>query len=230
MGLSSALSGLLAQGQGASGSGGMYVNQLDKEWKLTVVSTGGSFEAGNTFSGSPFFNDEWEKGYVRLTDNRIAPDLSLKFNAYTGQIYLQRDNQALVIDKTIPVAEFGLTEDGKVRVFRKGFPPVGDYSINTYYEVMAEGKLTLLRLHAKRIVEKRDLNHVPVQEMTNAEFWYVSDAGKGRIAEVKHNKNALLEALPAQADAIKAIILEKKLKMKSDEDWVTLFNELNTKG
>jgi hypothetical protein len=36
-----------------------------------------------------------------------------------------------------------------------------------------------------------------------------------------------MEALPGQAEAIRTIIQEKKLKMRSDEDWVTLFNELN---
>lgn len=230
MGSFTALFPLITLGQGSASSGNSYVNALDRDWKMTVVAAGGSAEAGNTFSGTPFYNDEWEKGYIRLTDNRIAPDLSLKFNAYTSQIYLQKENQAMVLDKEVPVAEFGLNEEGRVRVFRRNFPPVGGNSIGTFYEVIADGKYSLLKLHAKRIVEKRDLNHVPVQEMTNAEFWYVSDGSKGQIVEVRHNKNALIEALPGQAEVIRTIIQEKKLKMKSDEDWVTLFNALNAKG
>lgn len=222
----SALTSLYAQ-QGGAASGTMYVNLLDKDWKMTVVAAGGSAESGNTFSGTPFYNDDWEWGYIRLTDNGIARDLSLKFNAFTSQIYMQKDNQALVLDKEIPVAEFGLREDGTVRVFRKGFPPVGGNSINTFYEVVADGKYSLLKLHAKRIVEKRDINRVPVQEMTNAEFWYVSDGSKGQIVEIRHNKTSLMDALPGQAEAIKTIIQEKKLKMKSDQDWIALFNELN---
>jgi hypothetical protein len=39
----------------------------------------------------------------------------------------------------------------------------------------------------------------------------------------------LLEALPGQADALKAIIQEKKLRLKDNQDWVVLFNELNSR-
>jgi hypothetical protein len=224
MGALAAISNVHAQ----MGQGDNVVQALNRDLKMTVVSTGGSMEAGSTFSGSVFYNNEWEKGYVRLSDNTLVSDLSLKLNAYTNELYLNRDGKIMVLnDAAASVAEFGLTDPDGAKVFRRGYPAAAANTTKTFYEVVASGKLSLLKLHAKHIVEKRDINRVPVQEMTDAESYYVFDSASNRTIETRHNKNALIEALPARADAIQTIIRDKKLKMRSDEDWVTLFGELN---
>lgn len=87
----------------------------------------------------------------------------------------------------------------------------------------------MLELHAKRLVGSSDVNHVRVNELVDAVFWYVFNSADGSIKEIRHNKNGLLEALPGQADALKAIIQEKKLRLKDNQDWVVLFNELNSR-
>ena len=208
----------------------LRMEDLEKEWKTRALYTGGSYETGSAFSGSPFYNDDWEDGYIKLTDKREARNLSLRFNAYTNEIYIKRDSSIAVLDgAVIPIAEFGLSDAAGIKVFRRGFPAAGSYTASTFYEVLASGKLTLLQRHAKKIVEKSDINHVPVKEMTDAEFWYVFDAAANTMTEIKHNKNALIEALPNKADAIRAIIQAKKLRMKEDQDWVILFDELNSK-
>ncbi|MDO6435268.1 hypothetical protein Q4E93_31920 [Flavitalea sp. BT771] len=204
------------------------LEDMDKEWKIRPISTGGSLEPDSGSSGSVFYNNDWEDGYIKLTDKREARNLSLRFNAYTNEIYMKRDSNIVVLDgNVIPIAEFGLRDASGIKVFRRGFPAVGKYTASTFYEVLASGKFTLLRMHAKRIVEKSDINHVPVQEMTDAEFWYVFDAAANTTTEIKHNKNALIEALPGEADAIRTIIRDKKLRMKGDQDWVILFDGLN---
>ncbi|HEY8968904.1 MAG TPA: hypothetical protein VIM64_07420 [Puia sp.] len=223
------LSGTMAQGTVVSaGAPNRMVEALNKDWKLTVVSSGAQIEEGNTFSGSMFYNADWDKGYIKLADNKEAGDLSLRFNAYTNQIYMRRDSDVLVVDGAeSPVSEFGLEEGGSMKIFRRGYPATGSNTTRTFYEVVASGKFCLLELHAKRLVESSDVNHVRVKELVDAVFWYVFNSTDGSIKEIRHNKNGLLEALPGQADALKAIIQEKKLRMKDDEDWVILFSELN---
>lgn len=214
----------------ASGGPNRMVEALTKDWKLTVVTSGAQFEEGSLYSGSMFYNPDWSKGYIRLSDNKEAGDLYLRYNAYTNQLYMKRDSDVLIVDGAAsPVSEFGLDMDGSMKVFRRGFPAVGSNTAQTFYEVVAPGKFCLLELHAKRLVEKTDINHVRIKEMEDAGFWYVFDGSDNRIKEIRHNKNALLEALPGQAGALKAIIQEKKLRLKDNEDWVILFNELNSR-
>jgi hypothetical protein len=231
MGILFFFSGATAQGTVVSaGASNRMMEALNKDWKLTVVSTGAQFEEGSTFSGSMFYNPDWDKGYIKLTDNKEAGDLSLRFNAYTNQIYMKRDSDVLVVDGAeSPVSEFGLDMDGRMKVFRRGYPAIGSNTAQTFYEVAVSGKFSLLELHAKRVVEKNDINHVRVKEMQDAEFWYVFNSSDNSIKEIRHHKNALPEALPGQADVLRAIIQEKKLRMKDDEDWVILFNELNSR-
>jgi hypothetical protein len=47
------------------------------------------------------------------------------------------------------------------------------------------------------------------------------------MTEIRRNRSALLEALPRYGKNIQAVIGEKGLKLKADQDWIILFNELN---
>jgi hypothetical protein len=70
---------------------------------------------------------------------------------------------------------------------------------------------------------------VTTKQIADAESWYVFDAKTNSISEFRQNKNSLLESLPAYAAEIRAVLDKDKLKLKSDRDFVTLFNELNSK-
>ncbi|MGE5106213.1 MAG: hypothetical protein ACM3H8_01615 [Sphingobacteriales bacterium] len=41
----------------------------------------------SNIEGSVFINEQWNNGYLKLSDRRTAEDLPLRFNAYTNQIH-----------------------------------------------------------------------------------------------------------------------------------------------
>ena len=213
-----------------TGAGLIDIN--DREWKYSVSETGADWESHDNVTGTLFFAEDFNTGYILLDGNRLAKDVSIRFNVYTGQVYFKKDSQVMVLDAAVPIAEFGYWNNslGQAIVFRCGYPDIAGNTAKTFYEVLQYGKLSLLEKHTKRIVEKRDIHGVPEKIITDAEAWFVYDAATNKIVEIKHNKNSLLEALPAYSNTIQSIIQEKNLKLKSEADWVTLFKQLNGKS
>jgi hypothetical protein len=206
-----------------------YTDISNTAWNSRIAETGASFESRDNVTGTLFFTEEYNKGYILLDGNRLAKNVPLRFNVYTSQVFFKKDSQVLVLDAAVPIVEFGYWDSGqgKAIVFRRGYPDIANFTGKTFYEVVQYGKLSLLEQHGKRIVEKRDIHGVPQKVITDAEAWFVYDVPGNKMIGIKHNKNSLLEALPEYSNAIQSILQDKKLKLRSDEDWLTLFKELN---
>jgi hypothetical protein len=129
------------------------------------------------------------------------------------------------------VKEFGLEKQkddpGSITVFRNGYLSCGKNTVNTFYETIAGGRLSLLKHYTRRIVERSNLATGPERIFTDTETWYVYDSTGQKMTEIRRNQHALVEALPQYGKRIQAAIGEKGLKLKTDQDWVILFHELN---
>lgn len=226
----SAQRGAMEPGPVPTGASQMSV-LIDPNWKSNTAMAGLAWETHAGVTGSMFFNEDWAKGWVLLMDNRIARDVLLRYNVYTNQIYFKIDSEVRVIDPAIPVKEFGLEkskeESGKFTVFRSGYPGSSRNAFNTFYELIAGGRISLLKHDTRRIVERNNLSTGPEKIFTDTETWFVYDSTGQKMTEIRRTKNALVDALPGYAQKIQAAIGEKGLRLKTDQDWVILFNELN---
>jgi len=186
------------------------VNILDRDFKAELVSSGVSLDPPPNSRGSLFFNDDWSKGFVLMKGNQMAKDVSMRFNSYTNQIFFKKGDQVLVLDASVPVIGFGLEggsdNPGKTTVFLNGYPAIEDRTTVTFYEVVAYGRLSLLKYHSKKIMEEKDQNRVPIKAVIDTDYWCVYDSTTNRMTDIKHNKNSLLESLPAYAASIRSIL------------------------
>ena len=208
-------------------------NILDRDFNAELVSAGVSIDPPPNSRGSLFFNDDWNKGFVLMKGNQMAKDVFMRFNSYTNQIFFKKGEQILVLDASIPVIGFGLEggsdNPGKTTVFLNGYPAIGGRTPSSFYEVVAYGRLSLLKYHSKKVVEEKDQNRVPIKAVIDADYWCVYDSTTNTMTEFKHNKNSLLESLPAYAPTIRLLLEEKKLKLRSEEEWPVLFDALNSR-
>jgi len=205
---------------------------MDRDFNAQLVSSGVSLDPPPNSRGSLFFNDDWNKGFVLMKGNQIAKDVSIRFNSYTNQIFFRKGDQILVLDASIPVIGFGLEggndNPGKTTVFLNGYPAIEGRTPTSFYEVVAYGRLSLLKYHSKKIMEEKDQNRVPIKAVIDADYWCVYDSTTNTMTDIKHNKNSLLESLPSYAASIRSLLDEKKLKLRSDEEWPVLFDALNS--
>jgi hypothetical protein len=204
---------------------------VDPEWQSMTKVAGAQWDAPGV-DGSLFYTDDWVDGYVVLSGNRLIKSVPLRFNVYTNELYFKKGDNVLVLDPaTAPVEEFGFTqgeqEQAVKRVFRCGYPATGDYTTKTFYEALVNDKLSLLVHLEKKISDRLNAMKGPEKIVIDSESWFVYTSGSKELTAIKKNRKALEEALPAYAAKIESVTASLHLKLKTDNDWVTLFSMLN---
>lgn len=182
-------------------------------------------EFGTDIQGTAFYSNDWTAGLVLFKDGKFAKGLPLRFNVYNNKVYFQREENQL--EFTEPVRAFWLgTDSVTAALFRNGYTPVDKNDGETFYEVLANGKVQLLKYRQKLVREIAKLNMPKEKMFEDVEALYVF-LPNYRIEKIKKNKSDILKALPEHADAINKILDANKLNLKNEESLVTLFRELN---
>jgi hypothetical protein len=219
---------LMVTDPAVSGGNTMNGNMLDPSWKAKVALAGGEI-----IKGSIFYNDEINKGYIKLAGEKNQREIPLRYNVYSHEINFMKDKTELVLDPAIPVHEFGYTiineEVPKNIIFRSGYPAIGSNTTQTFYEVVAGKDIVLLKYTIKKILEKKDERGAAEKVIVDTDSWFIYDEASKTMAETKKNKNAFAQAMPQYATRIKEIMETKGLRLKSDADWAILLSELTAK-
>lgn len=180
--------------------------------------------------GNPYLIREWSDGAVTFTSGRVVKQFRLRFDCVNNQLLLQFQGSTFAAESK--VKEFVLyTGPGKKKdslVFRKGYPAIGKGSENTYYQVLMEEKVQLLRLISKNIVEEKELisagKNVRGRLVDEEIFYLLKD---GAMVHLPADKDILLKAFSDKADALSAFINEKKLRFKTQGDYLQLARKYN---
>lgn len=179
-----------------------------------------------SINGNPFFIDEWLPGVITLKSGQKTDKYNLKLDLYSNELLFQYEGNALVVVN--PVKEFVLkTNPGSSYLFRAGYLPVERNTENTFYQVLADGPVTLLKLTRKIITERKEYNQAAViKEFEASESYYIAKANGG-IEKIRKDKKSLLAAIN-DADGSLAKWLEKKgLRCKSEEELVQAVTAYN---
>jgi hypothetical protein len=178
--------------------------------------------------GSPFLMEDWNWGAVKMKNGRYAKDVSLRFDLYNNRLFFMRDNVSF--EFVLAVHEFMIGylngSDSQSVLYRNGYPAVDKNTSETFYEVLADGKIQLLNFKYKFLQEYRPYNEPPRKKFAEKEKLYILLPGD-KIVEIKKDKDDILKAMPEYAAAITKIVDEKKLKLKRQEDIAQLVVALN---
>ena len=179
--------------------------------------------------GSPFLFNDWNWGAVKFRDGRFAKDLSLQFNIYNNQLYFKKEGKQM--EFVLPVAEFMIRysngNDSSTVIYRCGYPETEKTSSITFFELLIDGKLQLLKYRSKQINTSKPFNQAERREFSDQHQLYVNV--DRRLIKLKKDKEFIIGILPVYKDAINSIVDQKKLKLKNEEDVMKLFEELNRK-
>jgi hypothetical protein len=207
---------------------------VDPAWRSRVNEAGDAWKGnGYIIKGTIFHNEDMNKGFITLQDGRSAKDVPIRFNQYSHEINYMENNAEMVLDASAPVHEFGYhyTKDyEEISVlFRSGYPAIGNNNNKTFYEVVVDRDIALLKFVTKKILEERTELGALQKVVIDTDTWFIYNAADKNLVEIKKNKNALMEALPQYAEKIKSITEKKKLRLKTDADWSILLIELTNK-
>jgi hypothetical protein len=163
--------------------------------------------------GTPFLKDDWKMGSLVTNTNRRYDTVKMRLNIVSQEVHiLDRNNTELALAqgyiKEVILPGVG---PGEQLRFQNGFPAVDEQDGNTFYEVMAEGKLWLLHSSRKVISTTKDvMTGETSKEYRLYEDYYLYD-GK-TMQRIKKEK---------------ATMNGKEIKFKSIGDLKKAVNEFN---
>ncbi len=106
---------------------------------------------------------------------------------------------------------------------------MASFTSQTFYDVLIVGNILLLKHFNKSIVERKSSLSIPERFFSDSETWYLFNSSTEKMIPVKKNKNSFLHALPEYNQQMQTIIENKKIRFKSEADFISLINELNNK-
>lgn len=180
--------------------------------------------------GSPFFNENWQKGDIKLSSGETVHNKQLKYNILLDDlIWLQKSNFRQVGLARQFIAGFTLeNENGRSNRFikkRVKLPSTTD-SADIFAEVILEKTTSFYVYRAVRIEGTViDVNGVPCYfDKIIHQPWYIFVLpDRNTILFSRINQRSLLRSLPEKyRNEVKAIIRENHLSIRSENDLTKL--------
>lgn len=188
--------------------------------------------------GSPYYKDDWLIGTIKMEAGNTISDMALRFDLYRNDLtYLKNDSIFVV---SAPMKEFSVKEirNGNfvTTVFKCGYASNGIMTEKTFYEVLADGNISLLR-YLKVNLEKDGsigMGQYSTSEVTKSYIrkstLLVYDANKKVFFEVpKRDREAfLLGIVGKKKSELSRYIDKQRLNLKDEEDFAKLINYYNS--
>lgn len=184
--------------------------------------------------GSPFFISEWIKGEMTFADGRVFKEVPLKYNAYSKELVMKRPSGDSLIVFPYQVSSFVINDPiTKANFEFKRYPTAQTpkYDMREiYFLTLYTGKTSLVKLINKTL-KKADYkdpysNNVRYDTFEDANEYYLLKAD-GSMVKIKKSKKSVLDALSDKEAALKALLEQEKIDIKTERDLVVAVAKYN---
>jgi hypothetical protein len=181
--------------------------------------------------GFPYLVKDFRFGSIELKNGRKFTSVPLKLDLVAQEIvFLSPNKEEGVIgsDFVNEVTLIDTTETGiNAYIMRAGYPVIDNYKPNQFCQVLADGKITLLKSIVKSIdTRKNELSGEISREFATSEAYFTYQ--NGMMSRFKRDKNEILGLFYKHSDKIEAFIKANKGSFKNDQYLATIFNYGNS--
>jgi len=182
-------------------------------------------------NGSAYLFPSFKFANITLTDGRKYANVKARLNLVEHEVnFIASNGDEGYIGKGLVsvIAMNDTTKQGiKAYVFQSGFPKIDNQTIIHFYQVLATGKLSLLKSINKNIEERlNEMSGEKSKEFAVRENLYVFI--NGEMKRVKKEKSFFLELLADQKGTITTYIDANKLNFKNEEQLQKLIEYYNS--
>lgn len=196
-------------------------------------TTGGQPFSSNKYvrltSGSPYFSDDWMKGYLLTKDSVGYSGMLLKLDLLDNVlIYLNDKNQEFVSSLPMRIVTLKDTVSNRTYIFtHSSSVPGAPDKERTWYEVLAQGKAVLYKQYAKSIYEsKAYASSITEQSVITDEKYFIGTGSQ--LIRVKKIKD-IPSVLSDKKKELETFINQNRLSGKTSDDYkllITYYNSL----
>jgi len=177
--------------------------------------------------GSPYIYDQWLPGEVVTGDGKLHTGMLLKYNIETNLLTFVYDPKEEPLKFAEPVTAFTIFGDRRMS-FGNNFPKIDGYGKDSYYEVIALGKATLLKHYRQFLKDTRssvDLSMTDGTYVQTAAYYIFKD---GKMARFKPNAKAIQGALADKSAQVDSFLVEKNIRFENEDELKKVFDYYNS--
>jgi hypothetical protein len=202
--------------------GSAFVNAYDINGKPFTATNLANAE------GSPMFSTDWNLANITFRNGMITKDVPVQLNLIDNQLYFKKDNATLLFVDPVASFDFAYTDNDvkKLAHFKNGYPAIQKNNENTYYQVLVDGPMQLLKYSYKTLAQRAEYGQTAKYEYQLWQELYAYNANSKTITKIK-DKSSLINAFPDYAKTINDFAAQKNSKLKSEYELTDLFHSLN---
>jgi hypothetical protein len=182
-------------------------------------------------SGSAYLYPNFKFATIVLKDGRTYNNVQARLNLVEHEVnFIASNGEQGYIGKGMVTSILfnDTTKDGvNANFFQTGFSPIDNQSAIHFYQVLVNGKISLLKSINKNIEERlNELSGEKSKEFAQRENLYV--LYEGSLKRVKKDSDFFLSTMANQKEAINQYIRSNKLNFKNEEQLKKLVEFYNS--
>ncbi|WP_419700721.1 hypothetical protein [Mucilaginibacter sp. NFX135] len=182
--------------------------------------------------GNPFLISSWADGNIDFANGKKAT-IRVKYDLVKDVLLFQHKGDSTAMYFVDPVKGFTLTNsfinESNILplVFNSGYPAIDVQTTTSFYQVVASGKMQLLRHYRKAIRTDQAFNSATVTKtfaFTDLYYLYADN----KIVRIKPSQKSILAAMANKSTEIQAYLKTNTVDYKNDAALAKLFNYYNS--
>ena len=171
-----------------------------------------------------FLDQQWMPGIVSFKSGRPAMAVPLILDLHNNTLYYLQG--AVIMEFVDTVSQFLIRvpskKDSILMKFKCQLPAIQTNNSETFYEVLVDGDIKLLKCRAKSILLFKDKN-LP-EEIKQL---YFAELPGNKLVMIPMDADGIKEKLPDYNTEITAILKKEHIKLKNENKLAELFVHLN---
>ena len=182
-------------------------------------------------TGSVYDHSQYLLAKITLKDGRVYNDVKTRINQLEHEVnFIASNGQEGYLGKGMAL-EVAYQDNNLAsfqgKVFQCGFPPIDNQNRISLYQILLNGKTSLLKSVYKSIQERNnDISGERFKEFTTYENIYLLK--DGTMVRIKKDKSNLLDLLQDKNQSIKKYIDDQKLNLKNEAHLIDILKYYNT--
>lgn len=178
-------------------------------------------------SGTIFLFDDWIKGTVEQGSKTSYKDVDLKYNTYSDELFFKNPKDGAMLSFVSPATAFSLNVNGKIDIYRNGFPEIDNFNTKSYYQVIFDGGIKLLFKSYKTLIQVKPYNSTTTEKkFIDNSVYYILNGNV--MTKFKPSRKDFLEIFSSKSNEIDAFIKKEKIDFKQHQDLTKVFVYYNT--
>jgi hypothetical protein len=182
-------------------------------------------------AGSVYDQNDYHLARITLKDGRVYNDVKTRINLLEQEVnFIASNGQEGFLGKGM-ASEIAYIDDKEAtqneKIFQCGFPPIDNQNRISLYQILLNGKTSLLKSVYKSIQERNnDMSGERYKEFATYENMYLLKDGV--MSRIKKDKSSLLAMFQDQNQAVKKYIEDQKLNLKNEAHLIDLVKYYNS--